>query len=402
MENKIDINKISAGGPGATRAQLANKASAQLMNQQETYLKDSTSVCRGGGTLPLPLGREASSFLYAIYAKKNYNSIVNKQIYGLNNSKIIEGKNLPVFYKHFPPAIREWSNSIFTFYPNLTVLMGFAMDKMVIKIIKSYFNSKNKLQKNDRQLGVKDKVYLSKLTVKHTSSKVIITVYIYATLYKQLDWLYKNLNTNSNFSLADLLAKYYNKKVCIKVVRLRYLPLNSNILAEYLANGLAQRKGNPLNTLRSALKRAKIPRVLNTNLIKEGWTPKDISHVSLENYKNKEAAPLVNELKEILVSTRYKSLAGIKIEIAGRLNRRAIAARSVVKTGQIGSLKNFESSYKGLSAVVLKGYQRPNLEKASFNYKTRNGAFNVNVWTSHYYSTLANQTNLNLGSLQDL
>ena len=67
--------------------------------------------------------------------------------------------------------------------------MGFAIDKMVIKIIKSYFNSKNKrlLQKNDRQLGVKDKVYLSKLTVKHTSSKVIITVYIYATLYKQLD-----------------------------------------------------------------------------------------------------------------------------------------------------------------------------------------------------------------------
>lgn len=195
MENKIDINKIRAPGPGATRAQLANKASAQLMNQQETYLKDSTSVCRGGGgTLPLPLAREASSFLYAIYAKKNNNSIVNKQIYGLNHSKIIEGKNLPVFYKHFPPAIREWSNSIFTFYPNLTVLMGFAIDKMVIKIIKSYFNSKNKslrasasLQKNDRQLGVKDKVYLSKLTVKHTSSKVIITVYIYATLYKQLD-----------------------------------------------------------------------------------------------------------------------------------------------------------------------------------------------------------------------
>jgi len=50
-----------------------------------------------------------------------------------------------------------------------------------------------------------------------------------------------------------------------------FLPnLNSNILAEYLANGLAQRKGNPLNTLRSALKRAKIPRVLNTDLIKEG------------------------------------------------------------------------------------------------------------------------------------
>ena len=95
----------------------------------------------------------------------------------------------------------------------------------------------------------------------------------------------------------------------------------------------------------------------------------------------REYAPLVNEqlLKEVLVSTRYKSLAGIKMEIAGRLNRRAIAARSVVKTGQIGTLKNFESSYKGLPVVALRGYQRPNLEKASFNYKTRNGAFNVKV-----------------------
>lgn len=195
------------------------------------------------------------------------------------------------------------------------------------------------------------------------------------------------------------MAKYYNKKVCIKVVRLRYLSLNSNILAEYLANGLAQRRGNPLNTLRRALKIAKIPRLLNTNLIKEGLTPKDISHVSIENYKNKEAAeclssrdslqilspreyaPLVNEqlLKEILVSTRYKSLAGIRIEIAGRLNRRAIAARSVVKIGQVGSLKNFESSSKGLPVVGLRGYLRPNMDKASFNSKTRNGAFNVKV-----------------------
>jgi hypothetical protein len=87
--------------------------------------------------------------------------------------------------KHFPSAIREWGNSIFTNYPHLVGLA--AIDKMIIKIIRSYFNSKNKLQKNDRQLGVKEKVYLSKVEVKHTSSKVIITVYIYATLYKQLD-----------------------------------------------------------------------------------------------------------------------------------------------------------------------------------------------------------------------
>lgn len=186
------------------------------------------------------------------------------------------------------------------------------------------------------------------------------------------------------------MAKYYNKKVVIRVIRLRYLQLNSNILVEYLAMGLAQRKGNPLKRLRSVLKKAKIPKILNTNLIKEvstAYAPSqrlldkakggDISDVSLENYKKNE---MVNEqqLKNtILNSIKYKSLAGIKIKIAGRLNRRAVAARSVVKSGQVGSLKNFESSYEGLSAVVLRGHQRPNVEIASFNYKTRNGAFNA-------------------------
>ena len=201
MENIIDINKISAAVPAASPA---NKASAQLMNQQETYLKDSTGA------------REGSSFLYAIYAKKNNNSLDNKfkQIYDLNNlrarvrragepeacitslaRKIIEAKakNLPVFYKHFPPAIKEWNNSIFTYNPNLTVSLT-VIDKMVIKIIKSYFNSyyledtsKNHLRKNNRQLRVINKAYFSKLTVKHTNSKVTITVYLYATLYKKLD-----------------------------------------------------------------------------------------------------------------------------------------------------------------------------------------------------------------------
>src|SRR4051794_19109041 len=62
MENIIDINKISAAVPAASPA---NKASAQLMNQQKTYLKDSTGA------------REGFSFLYAIYAKKNNSSLDN-------------------------------------------------------------------------------------------------------------------------------------------------------------------------------------------------------------------------------------------------------------------------------------------------------------------------------------
>ena len=89
------------------------------------------------------------------------------------------------------------------------------------------------------------------------------------------------------------------------------------------------------------------------------------------------------------MSTKYKTIAGLRIQIAGRLTRRAIAARSVFKVGQVGSLRNVYSSMKGLSAVLLRGHARPNLGTSSFHYKTRNGSFNVRVLISNSYSTLS-------------
>ena len=49
------------------------------------------------------------------------------------------------------------------------------------------------------------------------------------------------------------------------------------------------------------------------------------------------------------------------------------------KVGQVGSLKNIDSSVLGHSVGLLRGHLRPNLEKASFYNKTRNGAFGVKV-----------------------
>jgi len=105
MKKTIYINKFTAAVPAASRGQFnvakANKASAQEMNQ-ETSLKYSTGCrsLRDANIFKINQGeaslREASSFISAIYAKKNSHSIVNKlqEIYDLNNSQIIEG-NLP-------------------------------------------------------------------------------------------------------------------------------------------------------------------------------------------------------------------------------------------------------------------------------------------------------------------
>lgn len=82
---------------------------------------------------------------------------------------------------------------------------------------------------------------------------------------------------------------------------------------------------------------------------------------------------------EVLVSTKHKAITGLKIQIAGRLTRRAIAARAVVKGGQVGSLKNIDSSFLGHSVGLLRGHQRSNVTKAYHNGNTKNGAFNVRV-----------------------
>jgi hypothetical protein len=129
-----------------------------------------------------------TSFLYTMYAKKNTtNSLVNK------SKQVDDNKTAVLFSKHFPPAIKEWTNSVFTYNPNLTISLS-VIDKMVIKLIKSYFNSyyledvsKNHLPPKKRQLRVINKVYVSKPEFKHTNSKVIITLYIFADVRKQLD-----------------------------------------------------------------------------------------------------------------------------------------------------------------------------------------------------------------------
>ena len=154
---------------------------------------------------------------------------------------------------------------------------------------------------------------------------------------------------------------------------------------------LAQRGSNPLRTLRLALQKVRIPKInkldisnslgfaYENSLLINSTSLNAMSTVSVDSLKKTESTNKRLLLNELLVSTMYKVIAGLRIRIAGRLNRRAIAARSVVKTGQVGSLKNLKSSYEGLSAVTLRGHERPNLVKSSFNSKTRNGAFNVRV-----------------------
>jgi hypothetical protein len=87
--------------------------------------------------------------------------------------------------RYFPPTNQEWNNSIYV-YNNATVKNISIAQKNLTWLIKSYFNlyfsnkllSSKKILTRFRRLAV-NKILISKAELKHTSNKVIITLYVY-------------------------------------------------------------------------------------------------------------------------------------------------------------------------------------------------------------------------------
>jgi hypothetical protein len=123
-----------------------------------------------------------------VFFQKKKNCSYNISNYKANNIKLISlGKNNIDYTKNFPPANSEWSNSIYAFNKKTIRHLPIA-DKMVIKLIKSYFYlfspkyenkiSSIRLRIRLRRLSI-NRIFVSKADLKHSNSKVIITLYIY-------------------------------------------------------------------------------------------------------------------------------------------------------------------------------------------------------------------------------
>jgi hypothetical protein len=87
--------------------------------------------------------------------------------------------------RYFPPTSQEWSNNIYA-YNNIYNKNITIADKNLSKLIKSYSNlyfskkflSSKRILTRFRRLAI-NKIFISKAELKHTTSKVIITLYIY-------------------------------------------------------------------------------------------------------------------------------------------------------------------------------------------------------------------------------
>ena len=254
---------------------------------------------------------------------------------------------------------------------------------------------------------------------------------------KEILYLYyvKMLSVNNNkfknwfiLGLKNIISNIYNKKVEFNFVNLKYLHLNSDIFSESIAIKLKNRENRLLRVLKKALKLVKLPSLsklsyygpssttgrsdsslpaningksltLNVNSYISRLKDKDVLHELLYkifpgwgvantenspiNRQSRSSLRVKNNLQEnILNSTEHKNIYGVRLEAAGRLSRRLTASRSVFKLKYKGSLKNINSSYKGLSTVMLRGNTRSNLQLTKISSKTRNGAFGLKGWIS--------------------
>ena len=232
---------------------------------------------------------------------------------------------------------------------------------VLIDIIKSHTKNKQILDYNGLSKYI---ILFYKKLMKKSLDKYLLHKY-----YQQLVFINKSkFNYNYLQHLKKYLEKIYNKNVEFNLINLRRFYLNSDILSESI-------------TLKIRKNRRKLLKYLNTLKRK----------IKVRNKKNLYYKPVFSKFNNvekkylegvILRDIKYRHVTGFRLETSGRLTRRYTASRSVSKLRYKGNLLNIDSSYRGLSSVLLKGNLKSNLQYTKLKSKTRIGSFGIKGWIS--------------------
>lgn len=187
-------------------------------------------------------------------------------------------------------------------------------------------------------------------------------------LYKQLVYLNRSkLNYTYLRFLKKHLENLYNKNVEFNLINLKRFYLNSDILSEAVK-------------LKITRNRRKMNKILNkvknkVNIYKKrvflGFSSSKKNQFIVKTMQSKSLQAFVfNSLK-------HKHVTGFRLQTKGRLSRRFTASRSISKFKYKGNLLNIDSSFRGISSVILKGNLESNLQYTKLRSKTRIGSFGI-------------------------
>lgn len=199
-----------------------------------------------------------------------------------------------------------------------------------------------------------------------------------------------------------ILETLYNKKVDINLINLKRTYLNTDILLEMITFKLKSNKSNLLSLLGRILNSVKINSLnkimdirtvnkskillINTVLPLRSYVNTLVEKSILNNYINNifDNTDLSLNPQNVLVNyIKYKTISGLKLQAKGRLTKRSKAERSISKNKYKGGLKNIDSSYKGLSSIMIRGHEKANIQHSKLEYKNRNGSFGLKGWLSN-------------------
>ena len=205
-----------------------------------------------------------------------------------------------------------------------------------------------------------------------------------------------NLNTSNNKKNLQLL--YSDKSDILKVNTTnnnKSLNINSNNdLLPVLATQAKDKDG--VDSLLSIVYTGR-----GMDIFKNYKTSKHVNNICntyngifIENQEQAAFAPTFLNLtssdythdrqKKVFKNIKNVDVTGIRIEAAGRLTKRNTAAKSVFKLRYSGNIKDMDSSYKGLSSVILRGFAKSNLQHTKSESYIRIGSYGMKVWISSF------------------
>jgi hypothetical protein len=229
-------------------------------------------------------------------------------------------------------------------------------------------------------------LYKELMLIKKYKNKLVIN------LYKFEEFLLSKLNT--------LIGKIFLKKIEFNIINLKSLVFNTDIFTRIATIKLKskKRKINPLKIINIFFNKAKLPKVnrikekgrinkqVDKNLLDNRFKNLNLNYILKNKFKNLDEILFSlynnNVYKTIFDLIKHKNLGGIRLEAKGRLTKRYRADRALYKVKWKGGLKDIDSSYKGLSSVIIKGYSNSNLDYSISKSKRRIGAFAIKGWIS--------------------
>jgi len=194
-----------------------------------------------------------------------------------------------------------------------------------------------------------------------------IRMYFY---YKQLLLINKSkLNYTYLQYLKKHLEKVYKKNVEFNLINLKRFYLNSDILSESITIKLTRNRRRLFKLMNSLKNKVKV--IKKKVFLGYIFKPRpDLEKNNLTPNKLLLQNSIVDNLK-------YRHVTGFRLETKGRLSKRYTASRSIYRIKQKGGILDIDSSYRGLSSVLLKGNLKSNTQYTKLSSKTRIGSFGI-------------------------